>query len=178
MSTLGNRLRNRFLHPVPVRRTRSPLRNLDRLEDRIAPAISIVNLALSGGPISEDTATMRTLSGALAAPALSNVDLAIAWGDGSTAQHITVQAGQRNFQVDHTFMFPDDSSSAFTVSVSASYSGSQVFTSPNAAGYVAETVPFVNMDLVRGQPGVVDLGNRNSSFVPLNLNGDSFTFYG
>src|SRR5260370_4654228 len=104
MSTLGNRLRNRFLHPVPVRRTRSPLRNLDRLEDRIAPAISLVNLALSGGPISEDTSTLRTLSGSLAAPALTDVDLAITWGDGSVAQHTTVAAGQPDFNVDHSYV--------------------------------------------------------------------------
>src|SRR5258707_610632 len=107
MSSFRSQFWNRVQQRRPTLRKRSPLRNMERLEDRIAPAISIVNLALSGGPISEDTTTLRTLSGALATPALTDVDLAIAWGDGSPVQHATLATGQTSFQLDHTFFFPE-----------------------------------------------------------------------
>src|SRR5258708_39911685 len=102
--------RNPLLHHPsrsrPASRKRSPLRVLERLEERTTPTLSVTNLALSGGAIPEGSAAVRTLSGALAGPAISAVDLAITWGDGSAVQHVGVAAGVQKLQIDHTVLFP------------------------------------------------------------------------
>src|SRR4051812_6879941 len=89
---------------VPVRRSARPrIRlELDRLEDRTCPSITVSNLGLTPAAINEGTSA--TLTGDIAGRSVGDIDLAITWGDGFAVQHVSLAAGAQSFSVPHTFL--------------------------------------------------------------------------
>jgi len=128
------------------------------------------------------------LSGTISDPGTQETfTLEVDWGDGSPIEMFGYPADTTSFSETHQYLDDDPSgtpSDDYSVSVmlrddDGGTSGGPSLAGPNAFGYQAYEHPFVGIDLVTGDAGVLMvLDGADDAYVALSLAGNTFNFYG